>query len=82
MTSSDVTVTDTATLIINNTDNLRRTYRIRNGGANPITLGDSTVVFGIGYTLAVGDSLPLRLGLETLSGICAAAMTSIVEILV
>jgi hypothetical protein len=74
-------MTAVAAVIIDNTDNVRRDYRIRNDGANPVMLGASGITFAAGYLLAVGDDLPLRLGQESIWGICDTALTATIQVL-
>ncbi len=79
--STEVSMTATAASIINNTENRRRTYRIRNDGANPVMLGASGVTFAVGYQLPVGDTLEIVLGQESLWGICDTALTATIQVL-
>ena len=82
ITSSVVTVTDTATAL-NSPVNRGIRVALRNGGAGTINIGDSGVTDGAGFELPSGGILQISIGPDAqLFAISAATASNDVQVLI
>lgn len=83
LTSAQVAVTATATLLFNASDAYDRVV-LKNTGANPVFVGPSGVTATTGFELAVGATLVLAAvgdSSDDFYGVCGATLSSTVHVL-